>query len=222
MTPFGARVEPGQAEAFGPYRLTDGRVRWWFQRVRGVELPTEQDYNEVYRRTAGIPFLVGAFDRLLLPNGPPPGGFNPSALHVQKVYRDFQEQLQTDGFGLVGGPPSRRLLERECDLVRMVHVVSAEFAGDEKLRFSEWLREGWTPDMFSSRWETLYGKRLFPVRYLDEPGDAVGLEALLLLGLLPARKGDQRQRTWPRCPQMTLSAWSGRAWGDLPCASPFG
>jgi hypothetical protein len=186
-----ARVDPGQAEAFGPYRLTDGSVRWWFQRVRGVEFPTEQDYNEVYRRTAGIPFLVGAFDRLLLPNGPPPGGFNPSALHVQQVYRHFQEHLQADRFGLIDGPPSRRLLERERDLVRMVHVISAEFAGDEKLVFSEWLREEWTPEMFGSQWETLYGKRAFPIRYLDEPGDAVGLEVLLLLGLLPARKGGE-------------------------------
>jgi hypothetical protein len=205
------RAEPGRVEALGPYRLTDGRVRWWFQRVRGVEFPTEQDYDEVYQLTAGIPLLVGKFDHLLMPQGPSPGGVNPSQSELYGIRRRFEEDLRKDHFGLDHGPPARRLTERERDLVRMVHVISAEFQGDPQLELAEWLRDGWAPDPFGSRWEELYGGRPFPVRYLDEPGDPVCLETLLLLGLLPARDGyeaagrvkpltdtDPIVRLWPR------------------------
>jgi hypothetical protein len=186
-----ARDQPGQVQAFGPYRLTDGRVRWWFQRVRGVEFPTEQEYGEVYRLTAGIPVLVGAFDRLLMPHGPPPGGLNPSAADFRTVRHRFEEVLRNETFGLSDESPARRLTERERDLVRMVHVISAEFRDDPRLDFAEWLRDAWAPDPFGARWEALYGGRPFPARYLDEPGDSVRLDTLLLLGLLPARGGSE-------------------------------
>jgi hypothetical protein len=186
-----ARSEPGQIVALGPYRLTDGRVRWWFQRARGVEFPTEQEYDRVYDLTAGIPFLVGVFDRFLLPHGPPPGGFNPGPADVQEVRQRFEESMRRDTFGFINGPSSRRLSEREGDLIRMVHIVSAELEGDPKLSFPEWLRDGWAPEQFGCRWGHIYGKRPFPPRYLDEPDDAISLEALLLLGLLPGRGGGE-------------------------------
>jgi hypothetical protein len=193
-----ARDEPGRVEALGPYRLTDGRVRWWFQRVRGVEFPTEGEYNKVYQDTAGIPLLVGTFDQLLLPHGPPPGGFNPGQSKVAEAHQRFADRLRADAFGLDGGPPSQQLTPRERDLVRMVHVISAEFQGDNSVEFAAWMRDGWAADQFGSRWEKLYQGRPFPARYLDEPDDAAALEVLLLLGLLPARDGvEQAGRILP-------------------------
>ncbi len=181
------RARPGEVEALGPSRLTNGRVRWWFQRVRGVEFSGERVYNDVFQLTGGVPFLVGLYDRLILANGPPADGRSMTAGEEEEAGRQFKARLAKDTFGLTDGPPAARLEPRELELVRMVHVASTTDPGAADP--GEMMRDVWSADLFGDGWQGLYPGRDFPPPYGAVPGDAVALQLLLLLGVLPFRAG---------------------------------
>jgi hypothetical protein len=193
------RARAGErVEVFGTYRLTDGSVRWWFQRVCGVEFPNEEHYQLLHQRSGGIPVLVGAIDTRLLPSGPHAGGYNPDHAAFKALLQEFDRELNTSTFGLDGNDPTRALTPRERDLVRMIHVTSAALGDNQPIRFREWLIDEWVRADFGATWDALYPGNPFPSPYLSGADDAIAVETLVLLGILRARDGvDPLDRVGP-------------------------
>ncbi len=186
-----SRARPGAVEPVGPYRLTDGRVRWWFQRVRGVEFSSEKVYADVFDLTHGVPLLVGLYDRLLIPGDPPADGLTTNAEEEAVFRAAFLKKLNGATHGLGDdGPPESRLASRERELVRMVHTLTAEFPDEAaNTDFGVLLRGFWVEAEIGGRWAEIYPGRPFPARYEECEGDAAAVELLLMLGLLRSKDG---------------------------------
>ena len=174
-------------EVIGTHRFTDGQVRWWFQRIMGVEFASESDYERVHRVTEGVPFLIEAFQIFLMPDGVPDGGLTPTADVLSEALEQFQRFVDSDALARRAFPS---LTTREVELLRMVSVVSTTlFQGvDNSYRvIGEWLAEAWTVDDFGDAWRKAFPEADFPDAYGTQADDLVGIETLVLSGM--ARSG---------------------------------
>jgi hypothetical protein len=163
-----ARTANADVEVLGLGRLSPGRLRWWFNQVRGLALGPAC-LACVRERTSGVPLLVGVFDRLLA--GPV------TVDQFAEVLRLFDQELLRAAAGLLSGPPGVRLLPREVELLHMAAAASEQ--DDPPGRT---LGERLTTD-----WE--FYRPLCPVKAFDPASDAVLLEGLQQVGLLPVRAG---------------------------------
>lgn len=169
-------------EAFGPYRMSDGQFRWWFQRILGVEFPGEHVYLKGHASTAGVPLLVGEFEAILMPGGPPPGGASLGVDRATEAFQGLARRIADPEFAARVGAA---LTNRERDLLRMSHTVTVVL-GDGPTPIGEFLAGGWTESDFGPTWATCFPDRPFPPSYLLVPEDPVAVETLLAAGFLPA------------------------------------
>ncbi len=167
-------------EAVGPYRMSDGQVRWWFQRVLGVEFESEEVYVRVHGATGGVPQFVGEFTTLLLPGGAA-GGLNASAELAEGALRKLADRLADPGYAARVGA---ELTARERDLLRMAHAVGVAYEVT-RARLGDLLGQ-WAAADFGPAWASLFPGRPFPAHYLAHGEDSVALETLLAAGLLPS------------------------------------
>jgi hypothetical protein len=174
-------------EIHGLSRLNLATVRWWFQRVRGLEFPGEADLAEIHRLSGGIPLLVRGVDELLprTASAGGMGGHNVSEEEAARVRAQFTERLPAIACDLTSGPPECRLTPREIDLLRMVHTVNAalDFQADGT-SFEEALGSGWT-ELYAEEWPKCYPDLPAPEPLLETTEDQVSLMVVSLLGLLP-------------------------------------
>lgn len=175
-------------DVFGTHRFTDGQVRWWFQRIQGVEFDSAGDYEHVHRITGGVPFLVDAFQTCLMPNGSPDGGLTPSAAVLSEAVAEFRRLVEC---GPLGTKLPASLTPRELELLRMVVTISDKDAGASCDRFQpvvEWICEFWTSDFFEEAWRKHFTLVPFPQPYGRGADDLVSLETLVLAGLVRSRR----------------------------------
>lgn len=197
-------------EALGPHRMTDGQIRWWFQRIVGVEFASTQMLSDIHADTQGIPFLVGEFERELLPAGPPEGGGNFSSEQTHAARQRLQEHLKSQAFA---SQLFDQLTPREMEFLRMARVIGMTF-NEESGPIGDWLARGWHPENFGQRWDQAYPTLAFPLPYLGDPADPVAIDVLVLSGLLPARDGtgeaiDRARALTAKDPLATLLATRG-------------
>lgn len=174
-------------EVIGTHRFTDGQVRWWFQRVMGVEFASEGDYERVHQVTGGVPFLVEMFQKFLMPGGSPDGGLTPSADALSEAFDSFRRFIESDAVARRAFP---HLHPRENELLRMVSIVSTELFGDAEARYrpmGEWIADAWTVDDFGDAWRGTFPNSPFPGPYGSDADDLVALETIILSGM--ARSG---------------------------------
>ncbi len=175
---------PSRAEAFGPHRMSDGQIRWWFQRVLGVEFASEHVYDEVHLATAGVPLLVGEFQNSLLPEGAPEGGASLGAERVAAASAAYAARLTDRSFARAVG---EQLTDRERALMRMTRCIG-DFLGSTDSPIGELLTIEWNPTNFGSTWERVFPGHSFPTAYLTEADDPIVLETLTMTGLVPSAK----------------------------------
>jgi hypothetical protein len=175
-------------DVVGTHRFTDGQVRWWFQRIQGVEFDSAGDYERVHRITGGVPFLVEAFQMCLMPDGSPDGGMTPSAAALSEAVGEFQRLVET---GPLGTKLPFLLSPRERDLLRMVVTIGDEDVGASSDRFQsivEWICDFWTSDFFEEAWRKHFPSVAFPQPYGLVADDLVSLETLVLSGFVRSRR----------------------------------
>ncbi len=188
------RMRGGDAayEVCGLGRLSPAVLRWWFQRVRCLELPRDGDLNAIRQRTSGIPFLVRIVDELLVPpgkDGGQLGGCNLSPETMQDALAEFDRRLAAEAPLLVGGPPAVRLTAREVELLQMIYVASVahglagEMAGQE-VDLAASLGEEWA-ELYAEGWRQEFPALPVPKALRDGPEDEVALQMVQMLGLVP-------------------------------------
>ncbi len=179
-----ARKSDETFEAHGLGRLSLPILRWWFKRVRCLELAHEEaDLLAIHEKTAGIPFLVRIVDELLVPPTAGEGGMTVSAEAMQEALAKFDERLTQDAGLLESGPPEVRLTERELELLRMIQVASAANDFRAEVSLAAALGEEW--ELYAEAWEQAVPGRPQPAPLTDAAEDQVALEMVQLLGLVP-------------------------------------
>jgi hypothetical protein len=174
-------------EVVGTHRFTDGQVRWWFQRIMGVEFASESDYERVHHATEGVPFLIDVFQTFLMPEGVPDGGLTPTGDVLSEALEQFRRFVESDALAKKFFPT---LTPRENELLRMISVVSTTLfeGGEDKYRaIGEWISEAWTADDFGEAWQKSFPDKPFPSSYGGQADDLVAIEALVMSGM--ARSG---------------------------------
>jgi hypothetical protein len=133
-------------------RMKSHDLSWWFEKVRGLDLPTSA-LEIVMQLTAGIPLLVGIMDHLLV--GDSGGAVALSESEFGDRIEGFEAQLENAAKLLLGGDSSVRLDPRELELLRMFVCVGPvsniyedltelwdlyrDRCGCEPLRETDWL-----------------------------------------------------------------------------------
>jgi hypothetical protein len=172
-------------EVCGLSRLSPAVLRWWFQRVRCLELPHDSDLQVIRERTSGIPFLVRVVDELLVAPGPGEGGSNVSVEAMQEALAELERRLARDAALLAEGPPAQRLTPREIELLRMVQVASAAHGYvAEGVSLEAALGEEWA-ELYAEAWQQHYPGRPVPAALSEADEDQVALRVVQLLGLVP-------------------------------------
>ena len=141
-------------------------LAWWFERIRGLELPGTEALNHILRLTSGIPALVGAIDSWLVGDGE--GGVSIGTIKLEELERSFDTQIKVVAQEMLGGSPAQCLTAREVEIMRMVTAV-----GPAKHLIED----------LTEYWDGFYAEKC-PVSALTElDSSAVGV--LQGLGILP-------------------------------------
>lgn len=156
----------------GMNRVSEGRISWWFERLRGLHFERGDGLGQIAQTTSGIPLLLGIWDEAL---GGGHGG-DVDAAKLGAIGAGFDEALGGRARALVNGPGAVRLTPREIELMRMVVAVARNSSGSFDLQ--EELRDAW---------DELYRAEAMPAAAAayTEPDDAVALDVLKLSGLVP-------------------------------------
>lgn len=179
-------------EIAGLGRLGLGVVRWWFQRVRGLNFPAPSDLEWLYRLTSGIPLLVRELDLLLVPPNAGQGGINVTPREVEEARGRMAEAIPRVARELrPGGPPARCLVQREIDLLRMLHIASEADQFNPDANSSEALTDAWEL-LYAEHFRQVYPDRPVPPP-LDVMADADVVEVILRLGLAPTHSQSSEQ-----------------------------
>jgi hypothetical protein len=126
---------------YGLGRIRGSNLRWWFNRIRGIEFTHERGaahdcVTEIERLTGGVPFLLRRFEELLM-DGRMDGDLNVDAERFEHARCRFKTQdhhLATELFdGMEENKEgSTKLLRREYEILKMITFASpqAENAAD--------------------------------------------------------------------------------------------
>jgi hypothetical protein len=148
-------------------RLEPESVAWWFERVHCFEF-TDQDWlNQVLKVTSGIPYLVGALDKILSEHQM--DGENVTSEKLQMALSQFKQNRPAIARDLLKGETSVRLESRETEILLMVAKVCRENPQVPNL-----LKE------LTTDWE-YYG----PAEEQISAADRSAVDLLLQLGFLP-------------------------------------
>jgi hypothetical protein len=152
-------------------RLPDQAVRFWLERVRGIEFPNRRSLDKLVSAVAGIPYLLGVVDQRLANLA----GENATTTRVREVLDHLHAEI------LPRMLDEHALTDRERQILSAVVSASAGALDGpvdkqaEELRF--WLTEMW--DDLGAEGAALNA----------EKGDGVAVEYLCALGLVPSLVG---------------------------------
>ena len=153
-------------------RLSLDHIRTWFHQIYKIEL-AEPQLADIHRLTSGIPLLVGEMHRLIVPDADAPRSWLGFELWTT-VLTHFGNRLPAITHELTHGSSTIRLTEREIEILKMVVIVSDDFA---------------TPESMVSGLTDDWGEYRHPEFHALSAGDAESVALLQRLGLLPTRAG---------------------------------
>lgn len=162
-------------------RLSLVQLRWWFERVRGINWSGTNPAVVFAERTGGIPFLVGLLDREIA-RVIGLDGASATDGHVQDVLEGFERGLDLRAKDLAGRDPSVALEKREQELLVMIALASGEAIASptpEKRR-TDLLDMLISPHEYADLVPALKGRRGLT------PDDHLPLSVLLRSGILPS------------------------------------
>jgi hypothetical protein len=165
-------------------RIGANVLRWWFQRVRCLEFPNSPDLDDLYRRSGGLPILLRALDRLLVPPGSGEGGINVTRDQVDHARSAFDGFYREAAQALVRGSDAERLHERELDVLRMLDTAASVSGAEGLAAPRSALTEEWEL-LYAEHWPIRYPGKPVPARLSEAWSDRVAVEMVQLLGLVP-------------------------------------
>ncbi|HEU5350592.1 MAG TPA: hypothetical protein VFU55_03285 [Terracidiphilus sp.] len=153
-------------------RLSLEHIRMWFHDLYKIEL-AEPQLADIHRLTSGIPLLVGEMHRLIVHDADAPPAWLGFELWTT-VLTNFGNRLPAIAHELSAGSSSIRLTAREIEILKMMVIVSDDFATPETVI------AGMTTD-----WSDYRHAEFLALGQQD--AESVGL--LQRLGMLPTRDG---------------------------------
>jgi hypothetical protein len=111
------RHEGMNAEVAALGRISISGLRWWFEGVRGLDLPIPSAITSIQELTGGIPLLVGLMDRVLV--GDTAGGVSLSKPALDSAFASFNESLCAEVSRLKDGSDEVKLTSREIQILCM-------------------------------------------------------------------------------------------------------
>jgi hypothetical protein len=154
-------------------RLKLHDLSWWFERIRGLDLPGPDSLDRILRVTSGIPILVSGVDRILVGEGT--GGISISQARFDALLKTVDDEFPRFCRELIDGPPSIRLTNRELEIMRMVACVGAT--------------KNLLQDLTEEYWEALYSSKC-PTQAVTD-GDWLPIATLEALGIIPMNRSNK-------------------------------
>lgn len=152
-------------------RLTEGTLTWWLEDARALHFKAGNSVARIARATGLVPFLVGAFDKLLQQTA----GSEVSELEIEAILKVFDEQLSDYAAQLSDASRSGGLTGREVELLQMAVQITEEVSEDFDLERD-----------FQEYWSLIAAQSTVGAPFSD-PADWSALKLLSEAGLLPAR-----------------------------------
>jgi hypothetical protein len=152
-------------------RLTEGTLTWWLEDARALHFKAGNSVARIARATGLVPFLVGAFDKLLQQTA----GSEVSELEIDATLKVFEEQLSDYAARLSDSSWSGGLTGREIELLQTAVQITEEVSEDFDLERD-----------FQECWSLIAAQSTIGAPFSD-PADWSALKLLSEAGLLPAR-----------------------------------
>lgn len=152
-------------------RLTEGTLTWWLEDARALHFKAGNAVARIAQATGLVPFLVGAFDKLLEQTA----GSEVSDHGLEATLKLFDERIPDFATQLCDAAWSGGILRREAELLQMAVQINEE------------VPEGFDLERnFQEYWALLATQSAFDAPFSD-PGDWSALKLLSEVGLLPTR-----------------------------------
>jgi len=152
-------------------RLTESTLAWWLEDARALHFKAGNSIARIAQATGLVPFLVGAFNRLLQQSS----GSEVSERELETALAQFDAQMPDYAAQLSNAGWSGGLLPREVELLKMAVQITEEVSDKFDLEKD-----------FHEYWSILGGQSTRGAPFSD-PGDWSALKLLSEAGLLPAR-----------------------------------
>ena len=152
-------------------RLTEGTLTWWLEDARALHFKAGNSVARIARATGLVPFLVGAFDKLLQQTA----GSEVSEHEVEATLKLFDAQVSDYAAQLSDPSWSGGLMRREIELLQMAVQITEEVSEDFDLERD-----------FQECWSLLASQSKIGAPFSD-PVDWSALKLLSEIGLLPVR-----------------------------------
>ncbi len=151
-------------------RFSIERLKHWFSQLYKIQL-ADQQIQDIYMLTSGIPLLVGEMHRLIIPQNDEPPAWLGHARWIE-IKTSYGFRLAALAQEIRDGAPALRLRRREIAVLKMVNIASNDS----------------TPETIaanlSESWHKYNRPELDPLSVADE----TSVELLQDLGLLPMGK----------------------------------
>lgn len=152
-------------------RLTESTLTWWLEDVRALHFKAGNSIAKIAQATGLVPFLVGAFDKLLQQSS----GSEVSERELEEALALFAARMPDYAMQLSDAKWSGCLSPREIELLHMAVQITDEVSEDFDLERD-----------FHECWSLLSSQSTSAAPFSD-PGDWSALKLLAAVGLLPAR-----------------------------------
>ncbi len=152
-------------------RLTEGTLTWWLEDARALHFKSGNSIAKIAQATGLVPFLVGAFDKLLEQTA----GSEVSELEVDSSLKRFDARMAEYAAQLSDEAWSGGLSRREVELLQMAVQITEEVSEDFDLERD-----------FQECWSLLGAQSGIGAPF-SQPEDWSALKLLSEAGLLPAR-----------------------------------
>lgn len=152
-------------------RLTEGTLAWWLEDARALHFKAGNSVARIARATGLVPFLVGAFDKLLQQTA----GSEVSERDVEAALKLFDAQTSDYAAQLSDSSWGGGLTRREIELLQMAVQITEEVSEDFDLERD-----------FQECWSLLATQLTIGAPFSD-PVDWSALKLLSEIGLLPLR-----------------------------------
>ncbi|MCP5281012.1 MAG: hypothetical protein H6930_05380 [Rhodoferax sp.] len=152
-------------------QLTESTLAWWLEDARALHFKAGNSIARIAEATGLVPFLVGAFNRLLLQSS----GSEVSERELDSALAQFDSQMPDYAAQLGDATWSGSLLPREIELLKMAVQITEEVS--EKFDLEKDFHEYWS----------ILDEPSTNGAPFSDPGDWSALKLLTEAGLLPAR-----------------------------------
>jgi hypothetical protein len=152
-------------------RLTEGTLTWWLEDARALHFKAGNSIAKIAQATGLVPFLVGAFDKLLQQTA----GSEVSERELESLLKLFDARMTEYAAQLSDAAWSGGLSRREVELLQMAVQITEEVSEDFDLERD--FQEYWSLIEVQSKLDAPF----------SNPEDWSALKLLIEAGLLPAR-----------------------------------